>query len=174
MSHSARAQRMARHHARKKPAALSLVSLMDIFTILVFFLLVNSAEIQTLEPPKSLTLPESVAQDRPRETVIVMVTKDVVFVQDEPVVSVADVDRADGVIIAPLKRALGARKDRALLRASATDPSAREITILGDRDVPYRVLKKIMATCTEADCGKLSLAVVQKEEAMHVSGVIEG
>lgn len=169
MSHSARAKRMARHHARTKPAALSLVSLMDIFTILVFFLLVNSAEIQTLEPPKSLSLPESVAQDRPRETVIVLVTKDTVFVQDEPVVSVADVDRADGVVIAPLKRALKAQNDRALLRASATDPSAREITILGDRDVPYRVLKKVMATCTEADFGKLSLAVMQKEEAMHVT-----
>jgi biopolymer transport protein ExbD len=169
MSHSARAKRMARHHERSKPAALSLVSLMDIFTILVFFLLVNSAEIQTLEPPKSLSLPESVAQDRPRETVIVMVTKDTVFVQDEPVVSVADVDRADGVIIAPLKRALKAQDDRALMRASATDPSAREITILGDRDVPYRVLKKVMATCTEADFGKLSLAVMQKEEAMHVT-----
>jgi biopolymer transport protein ExbD len=51
---------------------------------------------------------------------------------------------------------------------SATDPSAREITILGDRDVPYRVLKKVMATCTEADFGKLSLAVMQKEEAMNV------
>lgn len=169
MSHSARAKRMARHHARTKPAALSLVSLMDIFTILVFFLLVNSAEIQTLEPPKSLSLPESVAQDRPRETVIVLVTKDTVFVQDEPVVSVADVDRADGVIIAPLRRALKAQNDRALMRASATDPSAREITILGDRDVPYRVLKKVMATCTEADFGKLSLAVMQKEEAMHVT-----
>ena len=169
MSHSARAKRMARHHERSKPASLSLVSLMDIFTILVFFLLVNSAEIQTLEPPKSLSLPESVAQDKPRETVIVMVTKDTVFVQDEPVVSVADVDRADGVIIAPLRRALKAQDDRALMRASATDPSAREITILGDRDVPYRVLKKVMATCTEADFGKLSLAVMQKEEAMNVT-----
>jgi biopolymer transport protein ExbD len=169
MSHSARAQRMARHHARKKPAALSLVSLMDIFTILVFFLLVNSAEIQTLEPPKSLVLPESVAQDRPRETVIVLVTGDTVFVQDEPVVSVADVDRADGVIIAPLKRALARQDDRRLMQAAATDPSAREITILGHRDVPYRVLKKVMATCTEAGYGKLSLAVMQKEEAMHVT-----
>lgn len=169
MSHSARAQRMARHHARKKPAQLSLVSLMDIFTILVFFLLVNSAEIQTLEPPKALTLPESVAQDKPRETVIVLVTAEAVFVQDEPVVSVADVDRADGVIIAPLKRALARQDDRRLMQAAATDPSAREITILGDKDVPYRVLKKVMATCTDADYGKLSLAVTQKEEAMHVT-----
>jgi biopolymer transport protein ExbD len=171
MSHSARAKRMAKHHARKKPAALSLVSLMDIFTILVFFLLVNSAEIQTMEPPKALSLPESLAQDKPRETVIVMVTPDTVFVQDVPVVSVADVDRASGVIIAPLKRALARQDDRRLVQAAATDPSAREITILGDRDVPYRVLKKVMATCTEADFGKLSLAVIQKEEAMHMQTV---
>ncbi len=173
MSLSTRAKRMARHHGRKKPASLSLVSLMDIFTILVFFLLVNSAEIQTLEPPKSLSLPDSIAQEKPRETVIVLVTGETVFVQDQPVVSIADIERADGVIIAPLRRALAAQSDRLLLRASETDPSAREITILGDRSVPYRVLKKVMATCTDADFGKLSLAVMQKEEAMDVS-VAEG
>lgn len=166
MSASARAKRMKRHHARKRPSSLSLVSLMDIFTILVFFLLVNSAEVQTLEPPKTVTLPESVAVEKPRETVVVMVTPEQVLVQGAPVVSVADVDATEGNLIEPLAAALKAQDDRALIRAAATDLSAREITILGDRDVPYRVLKKVMATCTEADYGKLSLAVVQKEEAM--------
>lgn len=167
MSQSARAKRMARHHARtRKGASLNLVSLMDIFTILVFFLLVNSAEVQTLEPPKTLTLPESVALKRPEDTVVVMVTREEVLVQGSAVVSVAEVDAADGVIIEPLRAALKAQTDRALLRAAATDLSAREITILGDREVPYRVLKKVMATCTDADYGQLSLAVVQKEEAM--------
>ena len=166
MSASARAKRMKRHHARSRPASLSLVSLMDIFTILVFFLLVNSAEVQTLEPPKTVTLPESLAVEKPRETVVVMVTPEQVLVQGSPVVSVADVDAAVGNLIEPLAAALKAQGDRALIRAAATDLSAREITILGDRDVPYRVLKKVMATCTEADYGKLSLAVVQKEEAM--------
>lgn len=167
MSQSARAKRMARHHARtRKGVSLNLVSLMDIFTILVFFLLVNSAEVQTLEPPKTLTLPESVALKRPEDTVVVMVTREEVLVQGSAVVSVAEVDAADGVIIEPLRAALKAQTDRALLRAAATDLSAREITILGDREVPYRVLKKVMATCTDADYGQLSLAVVQKEEAM--------
>jgi biopolymer transport protein TolR len=166
MSTSARAKRMQRHHARKRPSALSLVSLMDIFTILVFFLLVNSAEVQTLEPPKTVSLPESVALEKPRETVVVMVTPEQMLVQGAAVVSVADVVAADGMIIQPLVDALRAQTDRALIRAAATDLSAREITILGDRDVPYRVLKKVMATCTEADYGKLSLAVVQKDEAM--------
>jgi biopolymer transport protein TolR len=166
VSTSARAKRMKRHHARKRPSSLSLVSLMDIFTILVFFLLVNSAEVQTLEPPKTVTLPESLAVEKPRETVVVMVTPEQVLVQGSPVVSVADVAATEGNLIEPLAAALKAQGDRALIRAAATDLSAREITILGDRDVPYRVLKKVMATCTEADYGKLSLAVVQKEEAM--------
>lgn len=166
MSTSARAKRMRRHHLRKRPATLSLVSLMDIFTILVFFLLVNSAEVQSLEPPKAVSLPESLAVQKPRETVVVMVTPEQVLVQGAAVVSVADVDAAQGNLIEPLAAALKAQTDRALIRAAATDLSAREITILGDRDVPYRVLKKVMATCTDADYGKLSLAVVQKEEAM--------
>ncbi len=166
MSHSARAKRMARHHARKKPATLSLVSLMDIFTILVFFLLVNSAEVQSLEPPKTLELPESVSLEKPRETVVVMVSTDQVLVQGQPVVSVADVDAMDGVIIEPLRAALQRQTDRIMMKAAATDLSAREITILGDKEVPYRVLKKVMATCTEANFGKLSLAVLQKAEAM--------
>ena len=166
MSTSARAKRMKRHHARKRTATLSLVSLMDIFTILVFFLLVNSAEVQTLEPPKAVTLPESLAVEKPRETVVVMVTPEQVLVQGAPVATIAEVEAAEGNLIEPLAAALKAQTDRALIRAAATDLSAREITILGDRDVPYRVLKKVMATCTEADYGKLSLAVVQKEEAM--------
>jgi len=167
MSQSARAKRMARHYARtRKGASLNLVSLMDIFTILVFFLLVNSAEVQTLEPPRTVTLPESIALKRPEDTVVVMVTRDEVLVQGSAVVSVAEVDATDGVVIEPLRAALKAQTDRALVRAAATDLSAREITILGDREVPYRVLKKVMATCTDADYGQLSLAVVQKEEAM--------
>ena len=166
MSHSTRAKRMERHHKRARPATLALVSLMDIFTILVFFLLVNSADVQSLEPPKVLKLPESIALEKPRETVIVMVTKDQVLVQGEPVVTVADVDRFEGVIIAPLRRALRVESDRTLMRAAATDASAREITILADREIPYRILKKIMASCTGADYGKLSLAVIQRPEAI--------
>ncbi|MBP6514948.1 MAG: biopolymer transporter ExbD [Steroidobacteraceae bacterium] len=166
MSQSARAKRMARAHERHKPASISLVSMMDIFTILVFFLLVNSADVQTLEPPETVSLPESIAQDKPRETVVVTVTNEQVLVQGEPVARVADIDAQPGNLIAPLAAALRGQSDRLLQRAAASDLSAREITILGDRGVPYRVLKKVMATCTEADYGKLSLAVLQKEEAM--------
>ena len=166
---SARAKRMDKHHKRSKPATLSLVSLMDIFTILVFFLLVNQAEVAELDVPQNIQLPESMAMEPPSQTVVVLVTADQVLVQGEPVASIAEVDAQPGLIIAPLRAALQQQSDR-LLRASAqADIEDREITVLGDKSVPYRVLKKVLATCTAADYGKLSLAVVQKEEALNMA-----
>jgi biopolymer transport protein ExbD len=167
---SARAKRMDKHHKRSRPATLSLVSLMDIFTILVFFLLVNQAEVAELDVPQNITLPESMALQPPSQTVVVMVTPDAVLVQGEPVATLAEVDAQQGLIITALRDALKKQSDR-LLRASAqADIEDREITVLGDKSVPYSILKKVLATCTAADYGKLSLAVVQKEEAMNMAG----
>lgn len=170
MSTSNRVKRMERHHKRARPATLHLVSLMDIFTILVFFLLVNQAEVQALDVPDTIELPESMAVERPSETVVVMVTPEEILVQGAPVAKTADVESQEGLIVAPLRDALKAQSDRILRAQAAADIASREITILGDKSVPYRVLKKVMATCTDADYGRLSLAVVQKEEAMNMAG----
>ncbi|MFO7275452.1 MAG: biopolymer transporter ExbD [Pseudomonadota bacterium] len=169
MSTSNRVKRMERHHKRARPATLHLVSLMDIFTILVFFLLVNQAEVQALDVPDTIELPESMAVERPSETVVVMVTPEEILVQGAPVAKTADVESQEGLIVAPLRDALKAQSDRILRAQAAADIASREITILGDKSVPYRVLKKVMATCTDADYGRLSLAVVQKEEAMNMA-----
>jgi biopolymer transport protein TolR len=64
----------ATHRRLGRNAGLNLVSLMDIFTILVFFLLVNSTDAESLPSAKSIKLPESVAQQKPKETLIIMVT----------------------------------------------------------------------------------------------------
>lgn len=166
---SARIKRLEKHRKRSRPATLSLVSLMDIFTILVFFLLVNQAEVAELDVPQNITLPESMAMERPSETVVVMVTPDEVLVQGTPVARVADVDAQKELIIAPLQAALKQQSDRILRASAKADIEEREITVLGDKAVPYRVLKKVLATCTAADYGKLSLAVVQKEEALNMA-----
>lgn len=169
MSTSARAKRMERHHGRHKPASLHLISLMDIFTILVFFLLVNQAEVAALDVPKEITLPESMAMQKPAETVVVTVTPQQIFVQGTAIARTADVDAQQGLIIEPLRAALKQQTDRMLRATAAVDIGSREITILGDKSVPYKTLKKVMATCTDADYGRLSLAVVQKEEAMNLA-----
>lgn len=158
MKMSKRAVRMQVHHRRGRGTALNLVSLMDIFTILVFFLLVNSSDVQDL-PTRSVDIPESVSQEKPRETVVVLVNQDQILVQGQPVLSIADAVASRGNTLMPLKAALDAQARR-LIRAD--EAGGREVTILGDRTVPYSLLRKVMATCTEADYGRVSLAVMQK------------
>ena len=163
MVKSARAKRMEKHHKRNKGAgALNLVSLMDIFTILVFFLLVNSSDVQTLPNAKDMKLPESIAEKKPEENVVVLIGKTDILVQGEPVAKIADVMAMQGNDIPPLREALLSQNDRALRRAARNDVAKREVTIMGDKDISYRLLKKVMATCTASDYGRISLAVMQK------------
>ncbi len=163
MKMSARAKRMDRRHERaKRGGALNLVSLMDIFTILVFFLLVNSSDVEVLPNAKEIQLPESIAEQKAKETVVVLIGDTDIIVQGKPIARVADVMQRSGNIIAELKEALRRQNDRVLRREANEDIANREVTIMGDKDIPYRLLKRVMATCTDADYGRISLAVMQK------------
>jgi biopolymer transport protein ExbD len=138
---------------------------MDIFTILVFFLLVNSNDSQEVPSSKVIQMPESVADEKPRETVTVMVTADRILVQGREVATLAAADALDGGTIEALRAALDAEHARLIVAGSgepADDDTPREVTIMGDKGTPFRVLKKVMATCTEADYTRVSLAVVQR------------
>ena len=171
MQFMGRAARMERHHKRHKGgAAINLVSMMDIFTILVFFLLVNSSEVEVLPNAKDIVLPDSTAEEKARESVIVLLTDTQVLVQGRPVAELASINLDDGLIIPALKAALEDQAGRAILTVEGDDAVAdREVTIMGDREIPYSLLKKIMATCTAADYGRLSLAVLQKAD--HTAGL---
>ena len=163
MVKSARAKRMEKHHKRHKGAgALNLVSLMDIFTILVFFLLVNSSDVETLPNAKDLQLPESISEEKAKETVVIMIGETDIIVQGTPVAKIADVLKIKGNDIPQLRQALKSQNDRVLRREALEDIAGREVTIMGDKDIPYRLLKKVMATCMASDYGQISLAVLQK------------
>lgn len=163
MKMSNRAERMERHHKRwGRAGALNLVSLMDIFTILVFFLLVNSSDGEVLPSTRSVQLPESVAEDKPRETVVVMVNGTDILVQGRKVASTDAALAGDASVIPALKAALAEQEAR-ILRADATaTPAQREITIMGNKEIPYALLKRVMATCADAGFGQVSLAVLQR------------
>jgi biopolymer transport protein ExbD len=166
---------MERHHARHKAGGgLNLVSLMDIFTILVFFLLVHSGDAEVLQSSTEVELPESISETKPRETVVVLVTHDEVLVQGEVVSRVTEIMARNALIIPELKAALQSQNDRVLSQDTREDTANREVTILGDRELPYSLLKKIMATCTDADYGQLSLAVMQKDPAGGQAGTVGG
>lgn len=163
MVKSGRAKRMNKHHKRHKQlVGLNLVSLMDIFTILVFFLLVNSSDVETLPNTKDLQLPESIAEEKAKETVVILIGEVDLIVQGTPVAKIADVMATKGNDIPELREALLSQNDRVLRREANDEIVAREVTIMGDKDIPYRLLKKVMATCTESDYGQISLAVLQK------------
>jgi biopolymer transport protein ExbD len=153
---------MERHHKRGKGAPLNLVSLMDIFTILVFFLLVNSSDVEVLPNAKDVQLPESIAEEKAKETVVIVIGDEDIIVQGTPVAKVADVLALRGNDIPELRQALLSQNDRVLRREAQEDIAGREVTIMGDKDIPYRLLKKVMATCTQSDYGQISLAVLQK------------
>jgi biopolymer transport protein TolR len=152
---------MERHHKRgRSMAGLNMVSLMDIFTILVFFLLVNSSDVETLPTTKSVKLPESVAEKLPKQTIVVTVNADDILVQGRKVASVPQVLDASDDVIEPLRAELSHQARR----TSATgEAPKRDVTIMGDKQIPYRLLKKIMVTCAHASYDNISLAVVKKE-----------
>ena len=176
MKFAGRAARMNRHHkrARRNPG-LNLVSLMDIFTILVFFLLVNSSDVEVLPNAKDVQLPESIAETKARETVVVLVTDEQLLVQGEVVASIAEVMASEQLVIPSLRAALENQAGRVLRSSEDASDETREVTIMGDKEIPYRLLKRVMATCTDANYTQLSLAVMQKTsetqlEAFAASG----
>ena len=175
MKFAGRAARMDRHHKRhKRGVSLNLVSLMDIFTILVFFLLVNSSDVEVLPNAKDVQLPESIAETKARETVVVLVTEEQLLVQGEVVASVAEVMASDSLIIPNLRRALENQSERVLRDADSASDETREVTIMGDREIPYRLLKRVMATCTDANYTQLSLAVMQKTSEAQLEAFAAG
>jgi biopolymer transport protein ExbD len=101
--------------------------------------------------------------------VVVTVTPTQLLVQGRVVATLSEIEAQPGMVIEPLKLALKQQTDRFLRASAAADVASREITILGDKSVPYKVLKKVMASCTDSDYGKLSLAVLQREEAMNMA-----
>jgi biopolymer transport protein ExbD len=168
MSMSGRALRMAQHHIRNRAdAQLNLIPLIDILSVMVAFLLVYSTEVEVIQNSKGIEIPQSIAQTTPKQSVVVMITKTDLFVQGEFITTVAEIEADKSALVAPLRVAL----KRPLLvgrEMTERDLAQREITIMADKSLPYEVLKRVMATCTDADYGKISLAVIQKEKPVAV------
>lgn len=147
-----------------------LVPFIDMMTILVVFLLVHTSDTEILPNTKNISIPLSIAETKPRPTVVVMVTKDTMYVNGRPVARIDEVMSSEAPVIEPLKAALREQADRILVEAAREDIVGREVTIMGDKTVPFRVLKRIMATCTDADYGKVSLAVIEREGSTPGAG----
>ena len=170
MSMSNRARRMQQHQLRNRADAhLNLIPMIDILSVMVSFLLVYSTNVEVLQNTRAIQVPQSISEQQPRVTVVVMLSQDELYLQGAPIASVAQI-RAGGEIVAPLRAAL----DRPMLlgsQASEQKVADREITVMADKALPYEVLKKVMQTCTDANYGRISLAVLQKDKPVPAGAV---
>ena len=150
---------MQQHHARKndRNASLNMVSLMDIFTILVFFLLVNASSSEVLPTPKNVVLPSASSEKSPAQNLVIAVNNDIISLQGKPIINARDAMKDSSKTIKPLFDAL---KKMSAKGKGIVDKKG--VTIMGDKQIPYALLKKIMLTCAGAEYTKLSFAVTQK------------
>ena len=165
MKKSLRAKRMEKHHARaKKSESLSLTALMDIFTVLVFFLMANSGDAQLLRDTKTIIMPTSNADQAPKETLIMQVDAQRIIIQGKQIATIDEVmalKTDDGdieVIIPALEKELLYQASRRPMNEDEK-VSGRAVTIQGDKKVPYEVLEKLMATAAKTNYRDISLAV---------------
>ena len=166
MSSRRRERRKERAVKRKgKVVAINIVSLIDIFAILVFYLLVNALVVEVIPSPRSLKLPESAIREQPRPTVTIVVTPDDILVDNQPVMPTAQALAADVKLLAPLKSALLLAPLMQVEGDAQNRLTRGEVNIVADKSIPYRLLKKIMSTCTETRFARISLAVVEKKGA---------
>jgi len=158
-------QKRAERRSRNQTMVdMNLVSLIDVFTILIFFLLSNSGGVEILPSPKAVQLPESISEKAPRENLIVVVSGSEILVDGRKVANVADVLAMEGDLIAPLKAELDLQANRQVIRKE-NEAQSKQLTIMGDKDIPYRLLRKIMVTSARANYSDVSFAVRQRLES---------
>jgi biopolymer transport protein ExbD len=148
----------------REDAHLNLIPMIDILSVLVAFLLVYSTEVEVIQNSRGVSIPQSSTDLRPKQSVVVMITKDSILVQGEKVASLTEVSDPHTQVVEPLRNVL--QRPIAGLDAAARDAAlnSHEVTVMADKDLPYEVLRKVLATCTAAAYGKISLAVLQKEK----------
>jgi len=152
-----RAERKSRNQSM---VDMNLVSLIDVFTILIFFLLFNTG-VEIL-PTAAVKLPHSVAEKAPLETVVVILSAEDIVVEGQRIAKVADVMALPGDLIAPLKAELDLQAGRQVLRKE-NEAQSKALTIMGDKDIPYQLLRKVMFTAARANFSDVSFAVRRKD-----------
>lgn len=171
MKMSQRAKRMAKHRMRlSEVPKLNLVPLIDCFTLLIFFLLINfSADVEVLHTEKSLKLPTSISDTSPGETIVVMINANDIIVSGHRIGSVNDMMANPSTKFDALEAELKYLASKSTPLAEAEKKEGRPITIMGDKAIPYEQLKKIMASCVAADYRKIAMAVMHTEGSTKVN-----
>lgn len=156
-----RQMRAERKKRNQSMVDMNLVSLIDVFTILIFFLLSNSVGVESLPSPRAVQLPQSNAEQSPRDTLVLIVSPTEILVDGRKVANVADVLAGTGDIIAPLKAELDLQQSSRKIVRKENEALGNRLTIMGDKEIPYQLLRKIMITSARSNYSDVSFAVRQ-------------
>ncbi len=143
----------------------ALVPMIDMLVILVVYMLVHTADYEILPNTKNISIPQSESESRPHESTVMMITRDTIYVDGQVAASVADLESGAAPAFEALRAAISAETQK-VAQLRPDDASAKEVTVMADRTLPYSLLKKIMMAATSADVSKMSLAVIEKERAV--------
>lgn len=157
--------RMFRRAAKREAVPLNLVSMIDVFTTLVFFLLLTSTSVATVRSPHSLQLPQSATHDPPHDVPVLTITEQDIQLQGNTIMSVADAEKSAGNLLQPLIAELEKVPLAKVENTEVTGTTRGEINIMADKDLPYSLVKKLMATCGEAKFAQISLSVDHRAAA---------
>ncbi|HEU0307590.1 MAG TPA: biopolymer transporter ExbD [Lysobacter sp.] len=154
-------QKRAERKARNQHGLdMNLVALIDIFTILIFFLM-SSTGIEVLSTARAVKLPESTALQDPKQTIVITVSATEIVVDGRKVADVAAAMASTDDLIAPLKAELDVLSSRQTIRQE-NEAQARQVTIMGDKAIPYTLLRKVMYTAARANYSDVAFAVTKK------------
>ena len=155
-----------RHKTDPGEARLQLTSMMDMFTIILVFLLKTySTHGQLINPSQDLTLPTSMVQHPPELGLDVTVSADWILVNEKPVEQTRNIMTQDRYIVPRLQEELlrygrEAEKMEEMYGAKFSG----KVTIQGDKNLPYRLLIKVLYTCGQSNYPNMRLVVYKKEE----------
>jgi biopolymer transport protein TolR len=154
-----RLQRMLRKQERRMPVSLNLVSMIDMFTTLVFFLLITSTSVDVVQTPRDLTLPNSTSMEQAIDTPVVLITPRDIQLQGRTIMSIDDANRSQSPVLEPLKAELDKAMEMEIAGQIGSAKTRGEINIMADKNTPYALIKKVMATCGDAKFARISLSV---------------
>lgn len=163
-----RAARQARRRRGGEEPKLNITSMMDMFTIILVFLIKNfSTEGAIVMQADDLTLPKSTIERKAKESLSVRISRNTIIVENSPVLdgeAYGRLLRQTEFMITPLYDVLVRYSDEGKKMASASGTAfSGEITIQGDVAIPYSVLTRVMYTCGQAGYPTMNLFVNREE-----------
>jgi biopolymer transport protein TolR len=148
------AQRKSKNKGKEhkiRMVSLSLTSMVDMFAILVIFLLTNTSTVtQWMEVGHGIELPKAKNSEEPKKAAVLEISNDGLYADKELIVPTNQISGGPA-IIPNLKRWLGSK-----------DKKDGFVNIVGDSKIPFGVVRRVVSTCQEAGFGNVNLAVQPK------------